>query len=164
MGENIIILAADSLIYVFESFDRYMNNTDNLQEDYAYNDKRPMNVGHVAIELNVQQATDLSAYKLSELLQGIAETYLVIIYFRKLFLISVISCVFNPQKYNTKPIMRNNNPTIPKINLIGIGIISIPSLIIDAWNQPITPIIVPIIRKITSFFPIVIDFVANLSN
>lgn len=36
--------------YVFESFDRYMNNTDNLQEDYAYNDKRPMNVGHVAIE------------------------------------------------------------------------------------------------------------------
>jgi len=50
MGENIIILAADSLIYVFESFDRYMNNTDNLQEDYAYNDKRPMNVGHVAIE------------------------------------------------------------------------------------------------------------------
>lgn len=60
--------------YVFESFDRYMNNTDNLQDDYAYNDKRPMNVGHVAIELNVQQATDLSAYKLSELLQGIAET------------------------------------------------------------------------------------------
>ena len=50
MGENIIILAADSLIYVFESFDRYMNNTDNIQEDYAYNDKRPMNVGHVAIE------------------------------------------------------------------------------------------------------------------
>lgn len=50
MWENIIILAADSLIYAFESFDRYMNNTDNLQEDYAYNDKRPMNVGHVAIE------------------------------------------------------------------------------------------------------------------
>lgn len=50
MGGNIIILAADSLIYVFESFDRYMNNTDNLQEDYAYNDKRPMNVGRVAIE------------------------------------------------------------------------------------------------------------------
>lgn len=50
MGENIIILAADSLIYAFKSFDRYMNNTDNLQEDYAYNDKRPMNVGYVAIE------------------------------------------------------------------------------------------------------------------
>ena len=40
----------------------------------AYNGNNSTNVKHVTIELNVEQATDLSALQLSEILQDIART------------------------------------------------------------------------------------------